>query len=156
MNSPVHAKLEPISSLLGTWRGSGRGVYPTIENFAYEEEAIFGHTGRPFLVYSQRTWHPDTQRPMHSETGFVRILEDGSVEIVISHAFGVAELGEGTVIEAGFETTSTSLTSTATAKKVDAVTRRYELNDGALRYSIGMAFGGHPLQGHLEATLHRT
>lgn len=152
---PVVEQLEPLAFLLGTWRGSGKGHYPTIDDFAYEEEATFTHTGRPFLVYLQKTWDPETHRPMHSETGFLRMLPDGRVEAVISHAFGIAEVSEGTVDGGAIETTSHSLSSTGTAKSVEVVSRRMEVTDDELHYEIGMAFGGHPLQGHLQATLKR-
>ena len=152
---PVVEQLKPLEFLLGTWRGSGTGAYPTIEGFAYEEEATFTHTGRPFLVYLQKTWDPATHRPMHSETGFLRMLDDGRVEAVISHAFGIAEVSEGVVDATTLETTSRSLSSTGTAKTVEIVSRRIEVSGDELHYAIGMAFGGHPLQGHLEATLHR-
>jgi hypothetical protein len=151
----LHPQLKPLEFLLGTWRGTGRGVYPTIEDFTYEEEAVFAHTGRTFLVYSQRTWQPETLRAMHSETGFLRMLEGDRLELVVAHAFGISEVGEGTVNGQGFETDTTALTSTSTAKTVEAVSRSYELTGGDLRYVVGMAFGGHPLQGHLEATLTR-
>ena len=153
---PVVEQLEPLAFLLGTWRGSGRGVYPTIEDFVYEEEAVFTHTGRPFLVYLQKTWHPDDGRPMHAESGIVRMLPDGRVEMVISHAFGIAEISEGTLTGSTLEVTSSSLASTATAKTVEAVSRRMEVSGDEQQYSIDMAFGGHPLQGHLEAVLRRS
>lgn len=146
-------QLKPLAFLLGTWRGSGSGVYPTVDDFTYEEEAVFTHTGRPFLVYLQKTWDPDSGRPMHSETGIFRALEGGRIELVMSHAFGIAEVAEGAVSGSTLETSSTALVSTGTAKTVEAVARRMELVDGELRYTIQMAFGGHPLQGHLEATL---
>ena len=152
---PVVEQLQPLAFLLGTWRGSGKGAYPTIEDFSYEEEATFTHTGRSFLVYLQKTWDPATRRPMHSETGFLRMLEDGRVEAVISHAFGIAEVSEGVVDANALETTSRSLTSTGTAKSVEVVSRRIEVSGDELHYAVGMAFGGHTLQGHLEATLHR-
>lgn len=152
---PVVEQLEPLAFLLGTWHGAGTGHYPTIDDFSYAEEATFTHTGRPFLVYLQRTWDPTTRRPMHSETGFLRMLDDGRVEAVISHAFGIAEVSEGTVDATILATTSTSLISTGTAKTVEVVSRRMEGAGDELRYTIGMAFGGHPLQGHLEATLRR-
>lgn len=153
---PVAEQLEPLAFLLGTWRGSGRGMYPTIDGFSYEEEATFTHTGRPFLVYLQKTWDPATGGRMHSETGFLRMLGDGRVEAIISHAFGIAEVSEGTVDGTTLETTSRSLTSTGTAKTVEVVARRMQVAGDELRYEVGMAFGGHPLQGHLEAVLRRT
>ncbi|MDP9067570.1 MAG: FABP family protein [Actinomycetota bacterium] len=156
MNAPVLEQLQPLAFLLGTWRGQGRGFYPTVPEFTYEEEALFTHTGRAFLVYSQRTWQPETGRPMHSENGFVRLVGDGKVEIVVAHAFGVAEIGEGTITGQRLEVVSTRITKTSTAKTVDAISRAFEVEDEVLRYTIGMAYGGHPLQDHLVATLQKT
>lgn len=122
----------------------------------YEEESVFTHTGRPFLVYSQRTWHPETGQPMHSETGFLRALSDDRIELVISHAFGIAEIGEGQVRGTTLETRSTAMAKTSSAKSVEVVTRKLELVQGSLRYTIGMQFGDHPLQDHLFAELSKT
>ena len=149
------AQLEPLAFLLGTWRGTGEGVYPTIDSFRYEEEARFTHTGRPFLVYSSKTWHPDTGRPMHAENGFIRIMDEGRVELVIAHAFGITEISEGWVKGTSLEVTSKTLASSSTAKTVDGVSRSLEMHDALLTYEIGMAFGGHEMQNHLKARLEK-
>ena len=60
-----HPAVEPLSFLLGRWRGEGKGEYPTIEPFVYGEEIEFSHTGRPFLIYVQKTWNPIDGYPMH-------------------------------------------------------------------------------------------
>lgn len=155
MDPEPNELLQPIAFLLGTWRGRGEGIYPTIDSFSYEEEAAFTHTGRPFLIYSSKTWHPDTRRPMHAENGFIRALEGGRVEVVIAHAFGITEISEGSAAGTSIEVESIKLTSSSTAKTVDAVTRSIRVDDGELTYTIGMAFGGHALQNHLEASLQK-
>ena len=47
----LHPDLNPLAWLVGTWRGKGRGEYPTIEPFEFEQEVVFNHDGRPFLNY---------------------------------------------------------------------------------------------------------
>jgi hypothetical protein len=151
----LNEMLEPIGFLLGTWRGSGTGIYPTIDDFSYEEEMVFTHTGRPFLVYSSKTWNPETAAPMHSESGFIRSIGNGKLEAVIAHAFGITEVSEGGVAGRRIELRATALTSAATAKEVDGVGRVLEIGDEALTYEIAMAFGGHDLQNHLKARLEK-
>ena len=65
-----HPALEPLTFLLGTWRGGGAGHYPTIEPFEYVEEISFVHVGKPWLLYTQRTRHAVEDRPLHAETGY--------------------------------------------------------------------------------------
>lgn len=52
-----HEFLAPVTGLLGTWVGTGRGGYPTLaEEFTYAQEVTFSHDGRPFLHYEARAW----------------------------------------------------------------------------------------------------
>lgn len=153
----MHAALEPIAFLLGTWRGEGKGFYPTISDFTYAEEVRFWEVGKPFLAYTQRTWSPADRAPMHAESGYWRPQPGGALEVVIAHPTGVAEILEGTVAASVIDLRSTSVTLTPSAKEVTALTRRFELvAPGVLRYTLGMAAVGQPLQEHLSAELHRS
>lgn len=156
MNEPeLNKALAPLQMLVGTWRGEGRGEYPSIENFIYAEELSFWHTGRPWLGFLQRTWSPESGAPMHSESGYWRPQRDGSLEVVIAHAFGIVEVLEGTINGSTIDLVSKELLSTSTAKEVNAVTRTYEIADGTLAYSVSMAYDNHPLQHHLGARLNK-
>jgi hypothetical protein len=161
---PLHPALEPLAGLLGRWAGEGRGVYPTVKDFGYREEASFTHVGKPFLAYSQRTWALDDGRPLHSEVGYWRVGDrkgDGwAVELVLAHPTGVVEIEEGTVTGAGSNVAiglaSTSVAATPTAKEVTALSRRLRVEAGTLQYELDMGAVGLPLQRHLAARLVRS
>ena len=145
--------------MLGTWRGSGRGDYPSIEPFDYLEEVTFGHIGKPFLTYSQKTRHRDTDQPLHAEFGYWRPATDDNLEVVLAHPTGIAETTQGSYslsadeLEIKLETTNLGLT--ATAKEVTQVVRTITATADTLHYTLDMAAVGYPLQRHLEATLSR-
>lgn len=147
--------LAPVAALLGTWRGEGRGSYPTIDDFSYTEEITFTDVGKPFLHYIQRTWGP-TGTPMHTETGYLRVPGDGAVELILAQPTGQTELCEGTVTAEAdalvLEFTAT-LHNSASAKQVTATRRRYELAAGTLTTSFAMAAVGQPLTHHLRSEL---
>jgi hypothetical protein len=152
----LHPSLEPVAWLLGTWTGKGEGFYPTIESFGYGEESRFWHSGKPLISYLQRSWSLDDGTPLHSEAGFWRPQEDRSIELVLAHGFGVAEVSEGRVEGRRIEVTSRSLTRSSSANRVESVRRVVMLEGNDLTYDIAMAAAEQPLQGHLKARLHRT
>ena len=153
----MHPDIEPIAFLVGTWRGEGRGVYPTITSFEYGEEIRFGTVpGKPFLTYQQRTWALDDQRPLHAESGYWRPKPDGRLEVVLAHPTGISEIEEGRVDGGVIDLIATSIGLTGTAKEVKGLSRRFELvDDDVLRYEVQLAAAGRPLQSHLTAELRR-
>lgn len=160
----LHPGVTALAPLLGTWIGRGTGEYPTIEPFGYLEEVTFAHTGKPFLVYTQRTRSEDGQ-PMHAECGYLRSPAAGRAELVIAQPTGVTEIDEGTIstgtgTDTGtalrIELRSTSIGLSSTAKVVAAVHRSFHINGDELTYRLDMSAVGQPMSHHLAATLHRT
>jgi hypothetical protein len=155
----LHPAVEVLAPLLGTWTGRGSGDYPTIEPFGYLEEVTFGHVGKPFLSYTQRTRSEDGQ-PLHAEAGYLRAPAPGHAELVLAQPSGVTEIDEGTVSTRDgsllIELTSRSVGLTSSAKEVVAVTRSLRVDGDELTYTLQMAAVGQSLQHHLTATLRRT
>ncbi|MEX1177011.1 MAG: FABP family protein [Nitriliruptor sp.] len=162
---PLHATLEPLAGLLGSFTGEGRGEYPTIEPFAYRETVTFGHVGKPFLAYTQRTSHLATGAPMHAESGYLRVVPasvaggHASLELVLAHPTGIVEVEEGPLGREGgtlvLELATTTVAGTATAKDVRALRRRFVLDGDRLSYEVAMAHADTPMTHHLAAVLHR-
>jgi len=155
----LHSAVAVLGPLLGTWAGEGAGEYPTIEPFEYLEEVTFGHVGKPFLTYAQRTRARDDGRPLHAETGYVRVPAPGRVEWVLAHPTGITEIQEGTLsvgtTTVEMELNATAIGLTSTAKEVTALSRSIRVDGNELSYTLRLGAVGQPLQHHLAATLYR-
>ncbi|GAA0962334.1 FABP family protein [Actinocorallia libanotica] len=161
----LHPDLKALEWLVGTWEGDGIGDYPTIEQFRFTQQISFTHTGKPYLVYTSRTWLLDEEfkqgRALAMETGFWRVPGGGrEVEVLLSHPTGIQEIYTGEVAFHKVELTTDVVARTRTAKEVTAGKRLYGLfpaKDGEAERDLGwvyeMAAEGQPLQVHMSAQL---
>lgn len=153
----LHEDLRPVEFLLGTWTGTGRGDYPTIDPFEYAETVSFTHIGKPFLHYAQRTHRldgPEAGTPLHSEAGFLRAVPDG-IELVIAQPTGIVEIHTGTVEGTSLRLECLYVRGTPTAVEVSAVERIVSVDGDDLNYELWMTAVGQPHQFHLAAALTR-
>ncbi len=155
---PLLPEIEPLAFLLGTWRGTGIGEYPTVESFAYEEDLEFGNVGKPYMTFRQRTWlvRGDERLPSHMELGFWRPRPGGSVEVISAHPNGVAEVEVGTVEGSRVALSSHRLITSPSAKDVVRLEREFAVEADAMTYDVRMEAVGQPLGPHLRAELRRT
>lgn len=151
---PIHPDMHALDFLIGTWKGEGRGGYPTIESFTYLEQVTFEQVGKPFLFYQQKTSSPQGQ-PLHAEAGYFRAPGSGVVELVIAQPTGMAEIHAGQVSGSDIELSAQEVVRTPTAKSVTAVKRTISVDGDTMQYRLDMAAVGQPIQFHLAATLRR-
>jgi THAP4-like, heme-binding beta-barrel domain len=155
----MHPALIPLGFLLGRWEGAGVVGYPTIESAQFGQEITFAENGKPYLIYSSRTWLLDSEgrpgRPLAMETGFWRPQPDGQLEVLLVHPTGISEIYLGEVTGTKIEMATDAVVRTATAKEVTAGRRLYGLVGADLAYAYDMAAVGRPLQAHASARLKR-
>ena len=84
-----------LGLLIGEWTGAGKGEFPTVEPFEYLETLMFAGDHRPFVHYEEKTQRRRAGEanyvPSHWESGFVRLLPTGEVELVNVQAGGRLE-----------------------------------------------------------------
>jgi hypothetical protein len=152
-----HPALEPVRFLLGRWEGAGVVGYPTIESAQFGQEISFSHNGKPFLIYSSRTWllaeDGSIGRPLAMETGFWRPQPEGRLEVVLTHPTGICEIYLGEITGTKIDMITDAVVRTATAKEVTAGRRLYGMIGADLGYAYDMAAVGQPLQSHVSAQL---
>ena len=155
----LHPELMPLAWMVGTWRGTGRGEYPTIEPFTFEQEVVFNHDGRNFLNYYSRTWILDDDgkvvKPGASETGFWRPKENKTLEVLIAHSTGISEGWVGVHDGPKIQLAMDQGYSAPSAKIVTSGSRLYGLVEGELFFAYDMAAEGQTLQAHIWSTLKR-
>ena len=70
--------------MLGEWQGIGKGSFPGIDNFEWEERTtIRMHGSEPALIFRQETMilgeRGEHKKEGHWEAGVIRVLEDGTL-----------------------------------------------------------------------------
>ncbi len=165
----VPLEIAHLSWLVGVWEGVGTGQYPTIEDFRFGQRVRVTCDGRPFLSYASASWLLDDDgamvRPLATETGFWRpgAAGEGSVELLLSHPTGYAEVWLGWVTVTALDTaritgakmelTTEVVARTDSAKEYTRGQRLYGLVEGDLLWTFDMAAVGQPSSNHVAARL---
>jgi len=155
----LHPAIESLSFLIGRWEGAGVVGYPTIESANFGQEVSFSHNGKPFLIYSSRTWLLEVDgsigRPLAREVGFWRPQPDNHLEVLLAHPTGITEIYLGEISGTKIEMATDAVVRTATAKEVTAGKRLYGMVGADLAWAFDLAAVGQPLQPHVSAQLKR-
>jgi hypothetical protein len=149
-----------LELLIGTWCGSGKGEYPSIEPFTYVEEIKFQDNGfRDVIQYEQRTWlDVNRTNPSHWETGLIRLLSEHEIEIINAQIGRRVEVLVGEILPKGQQHFAVDLNSIKIANDARMVgtERHLEISGDQLHYTMSMAMTKVPaMTHHLQATLRR-
>lgn len=159
LDTDLPRELAPLAWLVGRWEGAGVVGYPTIESVHFGQEVEVTHDGRPFLEWQSRTWLLDEAgakvRPLATEVGFWRPVEEGQVELLLAHPSGIVELYFGTAEPAKIALRTDGVLRSPHAKEYNAASRLYGLVNSNLMWAMDMAAVGQSLQSHVSAELKR-
>jgi len=131
-----------LSLLEGIWIGEGRGEFPGVTSFSYRETLVYTRRDKNSLTYEQKTqklYEGQTEYlPSHAETGSIRMLENGELELIS------AQTGRNEVLLGSVEPVGTTFRIHFVSKSITndprmvSSTRTFELDGDALRYEMGM------------------
>ena len=161
LDTTLPPALAPLAWLVGRWEGVGVVGYPSIESARFGQEVVCSHDGRPFLEWQSRTWLLDDDgkkvRPLAVELGFWRVLDDGEIELLLSHPTGVVEMyvGRRDPAKPVVELRTDGVLRSPAAKEYNAGVRMYGLVESQLAWVMDMASVGQPMQSHVSAQLRR-
>lgn len=153
--------LARLALLQGVWEGQGKGQFPTIDSFEYKEHLEFEvDLSYPLIHYQQRTILIPTNEHSHWESGFIRVLDNGRIEISNSQDSGRVEVLQGTMNvepEENFEIEFSSI-ALANDPRLIQTKRILKLNKNKLiynNYMITNTTDKPALLHHLSAKLER-
>jgi hypothetical protein len=95
-----------------------------------------------FLLYTQRTWAVDDERPLHSEMGYWPPQPHGGVELVLAHPAGMVEIEVGAVTGRRVELIGTDVSLAPTGRMRAASNAAVNVVGDLLSYDLRMAAVG--------------
>ena len=142
MNNESTTSSQLFDFLKGTWTGEGRGEFPGVTSFTFRDRLTFTRRDEKTLAYEERNqklYDGQTEwLESHWESGFIRILESGELELVS------AQIGRSEVLIGTIDTRDKSARIHFMSKsimndpRVISSTRTFELEGDTLRYEMEM------------------
>jgi hypothetical protein len=148
--------MAPFATWLGRWEGEGRGLWEAELPFRYRETlAIEAVPNRALLRLTQRATVLASGDLSHSEVGFLRLLPDQLVELMVVVPAGYVEIHTGRLQDGALVLTPQTISRSPTARPLRLVQRTLELNHDLLRNVVGIAVGNEEVSKHVESWLQR-
>lgn len=156
----LNPQLMALAWMVGRWEGTCKGQWPDQGEFEYAAQLDFSHNGGPYLYYVGQLFEVDDQGNVGAttfmESGFWRPQADASLEIVMAHPAGIAEVWIGNIQGAKIEvhTDAVARTDTSTIAYTGGH-RLYGNVESDLLFTFDRATTDHELQNYLYARLKR-
>ncbi|MEO8512488.1 MAG: FABP family protein [Ignavibacteria bacterium] len=155
-------RLNDLMFLEGKWSGQGVAEYPTINNCEYSEQLIFEYDkSKNVIFYIQRTKFLEATKSadtLHLESGFMKLNDEGSIELSNSQNNGRVEVLTLKEITIDGGETKVLFTSKLFGNdpRMVRTEREYILHGDSLSYVMKMAtVNNNSLKTHLKAELKR-
>lgn len=98
----MNTLINPLTWLLGNWKGEGQGNFPTLSPFTFRDQMTFktlpeSFSLEPLVHFEEIAWiYVDgTEKFKHWETGFFRPINDSKIELQVTHNTGRIEVLQG-------------------------------------------------------------
>ncbi|MGW0039179.1 FABP family protein [Gordonia sp. NPDC003376] len=141
LGADLHPGLLALLPMVGVWRGEGEANAPeTSEDYHFAQQIVVSHDGQNFLNWEARSWVIDEDanyvRPDLRETGYWRVGEDDTIELLLAHAEGSVELFYGTPLnQTAWELATDVVIKSESGFRTGGAKRLYGLvEDGDLAY----------------------
>lgn len=123
------------------------------KKFSFKSLIQFAFNGQPLLIYRSRAFHPETNGPMHNESGYLRLnSENNKIAFMTSQNVGISTVEEGTVNGKQISLISTSIGRMSFAKDpaVTEIKRTFTLKDeNTLEYKMELGTSNNTAKDHL-------
>jgi hypothetical protein len=153
-SAKLHPALEPLSWLLGSWEGTGEGLWAAGFSFTDVVSLVPDEYGRPLVAYHQRTYLPDGH-PSHGEMGYLVVQGSGGVQMTVAEPSGITETLSGRSAGSSLDLASAEIGHAPESRNVTATARRMRLDGDRLVIEVDVAMNGEPLATHTRSVLAR-
>ncbi|MHB1986410.1 MAG: heme-binding beta-barrel domain-containing protein [Acidimicrobiales bacterium] len=147
-----HLLLEPLSFLLGAWRGKCEALWT--DGLFFEDSFTFSHDGRPLIEFRQVT-HGPGGAPAHGECGYLLAKDGGTVHMTIAEPSGITEVLRGQADSNALTLESVEIGHAPGTTEVSRTTRRYFLDEERLIAEVDISVGDEALAPHTRSVLRR-
>jgi len=148
--------MAPFQGWLGHWEGEGRGLWEGVPRFRYHESlAVEAVPERALIRLTQNTTVADSTELSHSEVGYLRLLPELQLELVVAVPSGYVEIHTGRLEGGVLVLNLQTLGATPSARSLRVVRRRMELADATLHNTVGIAVHDEEVAPHVESWLRR-